>query len=192
MNTLRTLLLCAGLAAPAFASAGVIYEWRTASTSSSIYSVTGYIELSEAAVQAGNVDYQFSDSCGDHPQCDYSDKASPILRFSFMVNDHPIDLDFYHGTGFYYGPAAGSFGASFSVGALSLGPMNLFANDGNSYVWLDGSLIADANSDMWGCEGGCSGATGGFFRVPEPASVLLMGAGMMGLAVMRRRRVPVM
>lgn len=189
MKILRAILLCAGLATPVFASAGIIYEWRTSSTSDSIYAVSGFIELSDAAVQAGSVDYQFSDICGGDPQCDYGDAASPILRFSFMVNNAPIALDIEDGAGFYFGPGSGAFGASFAVGAWTLGPMQLYANDGNSHVWLDGSLIADANSDIGGCGmEGCNGAAGGFFRIPEPGSALLIGAGLLGLAGMRRRR----
>lgn len=188
MNKLRALLLCAGLVAPVFASAGVIYEWRTASTSSSIYAVTGFIELSDAAVQSGHVSYVFSSPCGGVPGCDYADHASPIIRFSFMVNHYPIALDLHGGTGFLFGPDAGWFNAAFDVGAWKLGPMALYANDSQSHVKLDGALISDANSDMLGCpEGGCNGATGGFYRVPEPASALLVGAGLLGLSGMRRR-----
>lgn len=189
MNKLRALLLCAGLLGPGFAHAGVIYEWRTASTSPSIHAVTGFIELSEAAVQAGNVSYAFSNPCGGVAGCDYSDPASPIIRFSLMVNDNPIGIDFHAGTGFSGYPEASWFHAVFAVGPGALGALNLYAYDGQSHVRLDGDLISDANSDMLGCPlEGCSGATGGFFRVPEPASAGLFCAGLLALAGLRRRR----
>lgn len=188
MNKLRALLLCAGLAAPVFANAGVIYEWRTASTSSSIYSVTGFIELSNDAVQSGNVSYAFADPCGAVPGCDYADYTSPIIRFSFKVNHYPIGIDFHAGTGFLAGPEYGWFNAAFSVGAWTLGPMDLYVNDSQSHVRLNGAMITDSNSDMLGCpDGGCNGATGGWFRVPEPGSAGLMGAALLALAGLRRR-----
>ncbi len=190
MNTLRALSLCAALMAPACASANVIYEWRTFSTSSTIYSVTGFIELTDAAAASGAVAYEFKDPCGGDPLCNYGDPTSPIVRFSFMVNDYPIDIDLHAGTGFIAGGASGMFDAAFTVTPGALGNMQLYVNDSRSHVWLDGWVVADANSDIDNlCGFGCSGATGGFFRdVPEPASLGLAGAALLALAGVRRRR----
>lgn len=190
MNKLRVLLLCASLAAPAFANAGVVYEWRTFTTSSSIYQVVGSIELSDAAVKAGRVDYQFVDPCYGADGCSYADPSSPLMRFKFKVNHFGLDIDIHHGAGFVHGPQYGWLSAGFDVGTWSLGPVSLYANNSDSHVLIDGALISDTNSDQLGCpDGGCNGATGGFFRVPEPASMLLVGAGLVGVAGLRRRRV---
>jgi hypothetical protein len=189
MDKLRALLMCAGLLVPVFANAGVIYEWRTYHTSSSIYAVAGSIELSGAAMQAGRVDYQFQDPCGGAPDCNYADTSSPLMRFALKVNHFPIDINIHDGSGFLFGPAYGFLTASFDVGAWKLGPVNIYANTGESHVQLDGYTIVDANSDMLGCpDGGCNGATGGFFRVPEPGSAALLGLGALGLLAGRRRR----
>lgn len=186
MKFLPALLLCTGLAAPACASAGVIYEWRTYSNSSSIYAVDGFIELSQAAVQAGHLAYQFQDPCFGDPLCSYADPNSALLRFRLQVNGHPLDIDIANGSGFLFGPSYGALMASFEIGAWRLGPVNIYANSGESHVLLDGYTIVDANSDMLGCPpDGCNGATGGFFRVPEPGTLALFLTGML---VLRRRR----
>lgn len=182
MKSLKLLVACVCLMASTLASAGVVYNWRTTATSASMYSVTGFIELSDAA--AGHISYQ-ARTCGDFP-CDLSDPASPILRFGFNVNNwlpSALDIDLVAGTGYNF--EAPSFDAEFDIGAGRLSNLSLFVNTINSTLRINGSLIEWFSSDAEACHFGCSGARGEFAAagIPEPASLALLALAILGAAV---------
>lgn len=174
MNRVKLLLASLCLMASTMASAGVVYHWRSSATTPDMRTVSGLIELSDAAVASGHVSYR-APACDPWP-CSLADPASPILRFSFEVNAHmqsALDIDLLAGTG--YGFPMPSFDADFDVGAGRIGNLNLFVNSINSTVRIGDDVIAWFSSDADNCYFGCSGAQGQFVAadIPEPATPAL-------------------
>jgi hypothetical protein len=192
MKRLKLLLACVCLTVSTLASAGVVYTWRTGALSPSIYSVTGFIELSEAAAAAGHVSYT-APSCQPWP-CDLADPASPILRFGFNVNNYPLsalDIDLVAGTG--YDIETPSFDAEFDIVNGHLTNLSLFVNTFVSTLRIHGDTVTWFSSDTDNCYFPCEGARGQFVEVgiTEPAPLALIGlAGVGAMAAARRGRRP--
>lgn len=184
MVRVKLLLACLCLMASGMAPAGVVYTWRTTAATPDMRSISGFIELSDAAAAASHVSYQ-APSCDPWP-CSLADPASPIQRLGFMVNgDLPsaLDIDLVAGTG--YGFPMPAFDAEFDVGAGRLANLSLFVNTLNSTLRIGGNLIALFTSDADNCYWGCSGAQGQFVaaEVPEPGSLALFALACVAAAL---------
>jgi hypothetical protein len=192
MKRIKTLLATALLAATGLANAGVVYTWQTTATSSSIYSATGFIELSDAAVASGVVNYA-ARGCADYP-CDLSDPGSPILRFGFNVNygvHSALDINPVTGEGYHF--ESPTFDVALRIVGNTLVIDQLDVNTMFATLWLSGTRINRFSSDTDICLTGCDGAEGRFVanQVPEPATLALFGLGIGGAVLARRRRRPV-
>lgn len=189
-----------GLFISPLASASVIYEWKTLSTSSTIWMAAGRIEITDAAWRARNVSYQVPPIVWDSTipfGYSYADPASPLIRFSFTINqpqENPmpaIDVNVHRGTGLYW-PIDGWLSADFSITGRKM-DLSLYVNDQNSDMRLMHNAITRFGSDApyygeCAFHSGCDGAAGEWIQVPEPAVGALLGIGLFGIACLRTRK----
>jgi hypothetical protein len=194
-------------AAGSAASAAVVYSWETQSTSDTIFSAVGRIEISDDAFAAGQGSYSAPASCGANAVgCE--DPSSPIVSFYFRINNPSptsadIKLNLVQGTGTLW-PLQNWFSASYTVSGSGL-MLDLFASTGETEMRMEGNTIARFSSDApdygYACfSGGCSGASGRWVpmmtvsrladaaEVPEPGSALLLGIGTAAALWTGRRR----
>jgi len=182
------------------AAANVVYTWETLTTSPTITSATGRLEITDAAWAAGQATYTAPPSCPSLVNCDYGDPSSPVVQFSFRVNaPNPtpadINLNLVEGTGLAF-PLSDWFSASFAIQGSTLN-LNVFANTGETDMRMVGNTITRFGSDapFFGpaCfNPGCSGATGQWVQqgaqIPEPGTLALLGLGVLGLLYGQRSR----
>lgn len=203
----KMIAACVLLAAGSTASAGVVYSWETLSTSDTISSAVGQIEISDDAFAAGQGSYSAPYSCGTNTAgCE--DPSSPIVSFYFRINSaNPtpadINLNLVDGSGTLW-PMQNWFNASYSVNGSEL-LLDVIANTGETDMRMEGNSIMRFSSDSpyfgFPCWGGtCSGASGRWVQtvsasrvalaaeVPEPGSVLLIGMGTVAALLAGRRR----
>lgn len=180
------------------ATANVIYSWETLTTSATISSATGRIEITDAAWAAAQASYVAPPTCPTLVNCSYGNPSSPIVQFSFRVNaPNPtpadINLNLVQGSGLAF-PLTDWFRANFTIQGALLN-LDVFANTGETDMRMVGNTITRFGSDspFFGAacfNPGCSGASGRWVQaqaqVPEPGSLLLLGIGVLGLMHGRR------
>ena len=202
----KIIAACVLLAAASTASASVVYNWETLSTSATISSAVGQIEISDDAFAAGQGSYSAGYSCGsNYTGC--GDAASPIISFYFRVNStnptgSDINLNLVNGSGTLW-PMQNWFDAAYSLSGNEM-LLDVFASTGETDMRMQGNTVARFSSDApyfgFACWGGeCSGASGRWVQaapitamleaeVPEPGSVFLLGMGTVAALLGRRRR----
>lgn len=201
----KIVAVCMLWAAGSAASAGVVYSWETLSTSDTISSAVGRIEISDAAFAAGQGSYSAPYSCGaDYAGCE--DPSSPIVSFYFRVNSADptgadINLNLVQGSGTLW-PMQNWFDAAYRVNGSEL-MLDVMANTGETDMRMGANTITRFASDApyfgFPCFAGeCSGASGRwvqmatgkvvpFANVPEPGSVFLLGMGAVAALLARRQ-----
>lgn len=182
------------------ASANIVYSWETLTTSSTISSAAGRLEITDAAWASGQASYTAAPTCPSLTNCDYGNPSSPVVQFSFRVNaPNPtpadINLNFVEGTGLVF-PLNDWFRASFTIQGPTLN-FDAFANTGETDMRMVSNTITRFGSDspFFGAacfNPGCSGAAGQWVQVqaqiPEPSSIALLGIGVLSLLYGRRTR----
>lgn len=210
MHFLRLVLLCISLFSSVNALATVVYQWETLSTSPTIHSAQGRIEITETAWlagSAGQLSYVSPQATYYRPpgcqfpyyDCDivsYADPFSPIASFFFTINESSaaINLDLIGGHGLLHPiEEGGFFRATFTIVGNEM-DLNVYANTAEHTMQASGNEITYfvTDSPYFGRDcaiaPGCGGATGRWVQVPEPPILSILGIGLVMLGRLQKRR----
>jgi hypothetical protein len=185
-------LFLLGLSAALPAMADVIYRWHTVAASPELPAFDAVLHITDDAYWRGNAFIDFAGCAGMACALTAADAGIVYMGYSFALGSHghqpPLAMGVYDKFDLQFdrlGGVAGSIRFNTTEVELDMSGHSLWSVDmlrGDPYIGTP-------------CGGPtyCSGTTGYFLadrlpaRVPEPASLGLMAAGMAALAGMRRK-----
>ena len=198
---IKSLVAAAGLCLlPLYGQAGVVYQW-TAINDETPRGITLSIEFDNPTVRSG----EFNIDIVDEPGLEVPRSGLLALRYTFPGMENEMVYTSRGGAGFSFGRGNLFMDLQFDATGYLTG--SIFASDSNSDIRLASIgrifTVLNANSDEGmpgaGCpprpqEYICGGATGYIQRVahsevPEPASIALIGAGLLAASIFPRRRI---
>lgn len=198
MKFISTLLCGTLLAASNLANAGIWYQWH-ATNHLAPHGISLILEFDPAVVKAGTFQMQLDISDNEYT-------LDPVYEQSGLLN---LSYSGGLGGGIYWKPRKGitdpgpvrlNMNVSFGPGNHLTGHIYAFNFDSQFGMTTDLAksphfmiYAAESDAGMNGCgwasagQTPCYGATGQIRRIPEPASVALLGLGAVGLIATRRR-----
>ncbi|UVW26919.1 PEP-CTERM sorting domain-containing protein [Massilia sp. H6] len=198
MKSIQSLIACMLLMLSGSANAGVWYQWHATNDVTPL-GITLSLEFDTAVVQSGAFQMNIAIQ-NNGPWLDTIFPQSGLLNFSYGTGT---------GGGIHYAPRQGisSPGPVILDMSVAFGPGNhltghIHAHNFDSQFRMATSgetgpnfTIYEAESDAgmrgcgWAAPGKlpCFGASGQIRRIPEPASIALLGLGALGIITVRRR-----
>lgn len=186
---LKRTIAALGLAVASTAShAGVLYQWVSVKNDMPMRDPFIQIEIEESVVRSGSFQLNLPMGTQTIPNTGlhrfrYLDTYAPDAWFPTQYGYLNINLHFVENNFYAIGSISYmDFSSQLSTSTASAGA--------DALLWTIHMTKGDSilGCDFYTTEKYCSGATGYFRQVPEPASITLLGAGALAVLATRRRK----